>query len=79
MNLTSSNNINLFGYKHFLLNIIENYKIGNLPKKIIFSGNGGIGKCTLAYHLTNYIFSNNEKNKYNVEDNTILNDNYSQV
>ena len=57
--------------------IIENYKFGNLPKKIIFSGNGGIGKCTLAYHLTNYIFSNNEKNKYNVEDNTILNDNYS--
>ena len=77
MNLISSNNTNLFGYKYFLLNIIENYKFGNLPKKIIFSGNGGIGKCTLAYHLTNYIFSNNEKNKYNVEDNTILNDNYS--
>ena len=77
MNLASSNNINLFGYKHFLLNLIENYKIGNLPKKIIFSGNRGIGKSTLAYHLTNYIFSNNEKNKYNFEDNIILSDNYS--
>ena len=59
------------------MNLIENYKNEALPKKIIFSGNSGIGKCTLAYHLANYIFSNNEKNKYNVEDNTILKDNYS--
>ena len=26
MNLTSSNNINLFGYKQLLLNLIESYK-----------------------------------------------------
>tara|TARA_B100001996_G_scaffold221562_1_gene170342 strand:- start:190 stop:1125 length:936 start_codon:yes stop_codon:yes gene_type:complete len=77
MNLTPSNNINLFGYQDLLLNLIESYKKETLPKKIIFSGNGGIGKCTLAYHLTNYIFSKNEKNIYNVEDNTILKDNYS--
>ena len=77
MNLTSSNNINLFGYKQLLLNLIESYKSENLPKKIIFSGNSGIGKCTLAYHLANYIFSNDEKNKYNFEDNIISNDNYS--
>ncbi len=77
MNLTSSNNVNLFGYKQLLLNLIENYRAGKLPKKIIFSGNSGIGKCTLAYHLTNYIFSINEKNKYNVEENTINNENYS--
>ncbi len=77
MNLIPSNNISLFGYKNLLLNLIENYNDEALPKKIIFSGNSGIGKCTLAYHLTNYIFSINEKNKYNAEDNIILNDNYS--
>ncbi len=77
MNLTSSNNINLYGYNKYLLNLIELFKKDSLPKKIIFSGNSGIGKCTLAYHLINYIFSINEKNKYNVEKNYIFNDNHS--
>ena len=56
---------------------VENYNDEALPKKIIFSGNSGIGKCTLAYHLSNYIFSLNEKNKYNINENIISNDNYS--
>ena len=77
MNLTPSNNNNLFGYKHFLSNLVEIYKRDVLPKKIIFSGNSGIGKCTLAYHLTNYIFSLNENNKYNINENIISNENYS--
>ena len=77
MNLTSSNNINLYGYNKYLLNLIELFKKDSLPKKIIFSGNSGIGKCTLAYHLINYIFSINEKNKYNTQKNYISNDNHS--
>ena len=77
MNLVPSNNINLFGYKYFLSNLIEIYKNDSLPKKIIFSGNSGIGKCTLAYHLSNYIFSLNENNKYNFEKNIISTENYS--
>ena len=77
MNLTSSNNINLYAYNKYLLNLIELFKKDSLPKKIIFSGNSGIGKCTLAYHLINYIFSINEKNKYNVEKNYIFKDNHS--
>tara|TARA_Y100000768_G_C23915073_1_gene651957 strand:+ start:237 stop:1172 length:936 start_codon:yes stop_codon:yes gene_type:complete len=77
MRLIPSNNTNLFGYKYFLSNLIEIYKKDALPKKIIFSGNSGIGKCTLAYHLSNYIFSLNEKNKYNINENIISNENYS--
>ena len=77
MNLIPSNNTNLFGYNDFLSNLIEIYKKDALPKKIIFSGNSGIGKCTLVYHLSNYIFSLNEKNKYNINENIISNDNYS--
>ncbi len=77
MNITSSNNINLFGYKYLFSNLIEIYKGNTLPKKIIFSGNNGIGKCTLAYHLTNYILSINEEKKYNFDENVILKNNYS--
>lgn len=77
MILTPSNNNNLFGYNRFLSNLIEIYKNDSLPKKIIFSGNSGIGKCTLAYHLSNYIFSLNENNKYNIEKNIISIENYS--
>ncbi len=77
MNLISSNNTNLFGYNFFLNNLIEIYKRDALPKKIIFSGSSGIGKCTLAYHLSNFIFSLNEKNKYNINENIISNENYS--
>ena len=77
MNITSSNNINLFGYKYLFSNLIEIYKGNTLPRKIIFSGNNGIGKCTLAYHLTNYILSINEEKKYNFDENVILKNNYS--
>ena len=48
-----------------------------LPNKIIFSGSNGIGKCTFVYHLINYIFSKNEDDKYNYNENLILNNNRS--
>ena len=42
-----------------------------LPSRIIFSGNEGIGKSTLSFHLTNYLLSLNEKTKYNLANNEI--------
>lgn len=77
MNLTPQNNTNLFGFNNFFLNLKKLHDQNLLPNKIIFSGDKGIGKSTLAFHLTNYIYSVNEKNKYNIKDNVILNDNYS--
>ena len=38
-----------------------------LPNKIILSGEKGIGKCTLAYHLINYILSINEDYSYDIK------------
>ena len=35
-----------------------------MPNKILFSGEKGIGKCTLAYHVINYIQSHDEENSY---------------
>ena len=77
MSLNPSNNKNLYGYNSFFLELKNLYDKNLLPNKIIFSGNEGIGKTTLAYHLTNYIFSCNENNKYNFKENKIIENNNS--
>tara|TARA_B100001540_G_scaffold314924_1_gene340910 strand:+ start:2616 stop:3551 length:936 start_codon:yes stop_codon:yes gene_type:complete len=72
-----SNNTKLIGYNNFFLHLKQLYENNLLPNKIIFSGNSGIGKSTLAYHLINYIFSRNEDNKYDYNENLILHNNRS--
>ncbi len=63
--------LKLFSYKN-LFNDLVNLEIKKkLPSRIIFSGNEGIGKSTLSFHLTNYLLSLNEKNKYNLANNEI--------
>jgi len=77
MSINPSNNTSLIGYND-IFSELKNYFINNkLPNKIIFSGNSGIGKSTLAYHLTNFIFSINEEYKYNSEKNLISEKNHS--
>ena len=71
------NNKELIGYNNFFLYLKVLFDNKKLPNKIIFSGNKGIGKSTLAYHLTNYIFSLDENNKYDFKQNLINNDNSS--
>lgn len=63
--------LKLFSYKN-LFNDLVNLEIKKkLPSRIIFSGNEGIGKSTLSFHLTNYLLSLNEKTKYNLANNEI--------
>ena len=61
----------LFGYNSFFLELVNIYKNKKLPNKILFSGKKSIGKATFALHFINYIFSENENNAYNLDDNTI--------
>ncbi len=77
MNIEPSNNTKLIGYNKIFLNFKNYYDNNNLPNKIIFSGERGIGKSTLVYHLINYIFSQNEDNKYNFNQNLISDKNRS--
>ncbi len=77
MNIKPSNNPYLIGYNKTFSELTKYFDNGILPNKIIFSGNAGIGKSTLAYHLTNYIFSLNEDNKYNSLKNLISHNNRS--
>ena len=77
MNLEPSNQLNLFSHKEEFQKLINLYKNNNLPNKILFSGEKGIGKCTLAYHLINYILSSNEDFSYDLDNLKIIPDNKS--
>ncbi len=57
----------LFGH-YEIFDIFKNlYLNKKFPNKIILSGEKGIGKCTLAYHIINYILSLNEDHNYDTK------------
>ena len=64
-------NTKLFGLDNNLKKLIDLFDKGKLPNKILLSGPKGIGKCTLSYHLINYIFSKNEDHNYDLNKNEI--------
>ena len=74
MNLNPLNQTNLYGLENNLIELIKLYKKNKLPNKILFSGQKGIGKSTLAYHLINFILSENEDFSYDLE-NFAINEN----
>ena len=57
----------LFGHEKIFDKLKNLYLKNKLPNKIILSGEKGIGKCTLAYHLINYILSTNEDYNYDLK------------
>ena len=61
------NSVQLFGLKEYFINFVNLYKNKKLPKIILLSGDKGIGKFTLSFHLVNYILSLNSKFPYNYE------------
>ena len=54
----------LYGLNLNFNEIVNLSNSNKLPNKILLSGPKGIGKCTMAYHLINFIFSKNEDEKY---------------
>ena len=77
MNLNPSTQINLFEHKEIFNQMYKLYKNNNLPNKILLSGEKGVGKSTLAYHLINSVLSENEDYPYDCESNKINSDNKS--
>ena len=57
----------LFGHYEIFNKLKNLYLNKKFPNKIILSGDQGIGKCTLAYHLINYILSLNEDHSYDAK------------
>ena len=66
---------NLFGFDNNINELINLYKNKKLPNKIIFSGECGIGKSILVFHLINYILSEDELNSYDIKNYKILSTN----
>ena len=61
----------LYGYKPNFFELVDIFNRKRLPNKILFSGKKGIGKSTFALHFINYIFSENEENRYILDSCTI--------
>ena len=72
INIKPSNQVNLYGLSKFLNELVSLEKNGNLPNKILLSGQKGLGKSTLAYHFINYSLSKNEEHSYDIDNYKII-------
>ena len=61
-NIEPINQIKLFGLDKYMNELIYLFNSNKLPNKILLSGQKGQGKSTLAYHLINFVLSQNEGN-----------------
>ena len=66
MNLQPIYQTKLYELDNFFLDFIKLYQNKSLPNKILLSGDKGLGKSTLAYHLINYALSKDEVFNYDV-------------
>ena len=67
MNINPRDQLKLYGLNDEFITLKKLHDKQKMPNKILLSGKKGSGKCTLAYHLINYILSDNEKYTYNIE------------
>jgi len=67
MNLEPINQTKLYGFNNTFNQFVDLYKKKKIPTKILLSGQKGIGKCTFAYHLVNYILSFGEEYSYDLK------------
>ena len=58
----------LIGHDNLFIHLINLYNRNILPNKILLSGEKGIGKFLFASHFVNFILSQDEDNKYNLNE-----------
>ena len=63
--------LDLYGHDDVLMNFIKLYESGNFPKVSLITGEKGIGKFTLIFHLIIYIFSKFYKQPYDLSKKSI--------
>ena len=71
------NQLHLFGFNDYFNFFVELYEKKKLPNSMLLSGPKGLGKSTFAYHIINYLLSQNEERKYSIRDFAIDKDNSS--
>tara|TARA_B100000029_G_scaffold207538_1_gene205317 strand:+ start:186 stop:1142 length:957 start_codon:yes stop_codon:yes gene_type:complete len=74
--LNPFNTLKLFGLNRYFFDFVKLFKTDKLPKVILLTGEKGIGKFTLSFHLINCILSLDSKNNYDYENQTIDEKNY---
>ena len=74
-NLSQYSSLKLFGLNDYFYDFINVYKLKKMPKVILLTGEKGIGKFTLSFHLINYILSIGKAFKYDLENFEINNKN----
>ena len=67
MNLNPSRQINLLGHNNLFNHLVNLYEQKKFPNKILLSGEKGIGKSTMSYHIINYVLSVNENHPYDLD------------
>ena len=77
MNIKPSANTKLYGLDNYFNEIVNLYKNKKMPNKILLSGKKGVGKSTLAYHVSNFILSSEEEYSYDEKQSKINKDNRS--
>ncbi len=77
MILEPSKQTKLYAHEKELCNLINLHTKKLLPNKILFSGEKGIGKSTLSYHLINYVLSYDQDNPYDLKNFKINHENKS--
>ena len=77
MNIKPSANTKLYGLDSYFNEIVNLYKNNKMPNKILLSGKKGVGKSTLAYHISNFILSSEEECSYDEKQLKINKDNRS--
>ena len=67
-------NLKLFGYNNLFKHLVKLVNNNQIPSRILFTGQEGIGKSVFAFHLVNYILSKHEVDNYDVNENKLNND-----
>ena len=63
--------IQLISMDRYFNEMIHLYASNKFPKVLLLNGKKGIGKFTLVFHFLNYIFTQQEKNVYNLKEKII--------
>jgi DNA polymerase-3 subunit delta' len=65
------NSTQLISLNEDFTEMVDLFNLKKFPKVLLLNGKKGVGKFTLIFHLLNYIFTQNEKNSYDLKTKSI--------
>ena len=73
-NLEPANQTKLYGLDRYFKELVRLKTANVYPNKILFSGQKGVGKSTIAYHFINYVLTLNGNYEYDLTNQCINNE-----